>query len=235
MISNLFILASVASIPSIIGSSLWASSNDLFTLVGIYDFHWFVSVTSFAFSVLGYVCHTFSFVYEMIQNTNLIHLHLFTVSAIGGVYTLFWFVCSINLSVILKQCIDVKRTYQVLLDDNNHFLVDKYNYQCNGEIVSMTFSYVNFLIWLIIFYKSLIIWMTRYYSDNAVFPMQNMEAPTVEQSQQPTITQQTINVEQTQPIIEQAPEISSETVVIEGTSTQVTFADPIETHFEEKN
>ena len=219
MIANYFIGSSLTAIPSIVGAAVWSASNDIFTLVGIYDFHWFVSVTSFVFSIIGYALHTFSFIFEVIQQRNLIHLHVAAILLIGGLYTLFWFISAVNLSIILRQCMDIKKSYQHFLNDDLHLITDtyKYNYSCNGEIVSMTFSYVNFIVWSIILFKSAKVWYDRYVFDNATsIQMQNIEEQIPiqqEQSQvEPQIQQveQTIQVEISEPVVEQAAEIQEQ-------------------------
>ena len=203
MISNYFIGSSLTAISSIIGASIWAASNDIFTLVGIYDFHWFVSVTSFIFSIIAYSIHTFSFIFDAVQQPNLIHIHIVSILLIGGIYTLFWFISAVNLSIVLRECLDIKKTYQNFLNDDLHLITESYNYSCNGEIVSVIFSYVNYIVWSFILIKSSKIWYDRYVFDNiTAIQIQNIE------QQIPELQQ--VQVETANPVIGQFVEIQEQ-------------------------
>jgi len=145
MISNYFIVSGIASIGSIVGVSIW--SNSTFTLTSIYEFYWFVSITSLIFSIVGYLLHTFHFILEVIGSQNLIYIHLASILLFGVLYTLFWLSSAITLSQVVRQCSLVKNVF---------------DFNCDGEIVSMVFAYINFAIWGLILYKGTCVWLDRY-------------------------------------------------------------------------
>lgn len=216
MISNYFIASSLTAIPSIVGAGIWAASNDIFTLVGIYDFHWFVSVTSLLVSVIAYIIHTFSFVFDVIQQRNLIYIHIVSVLLIGGLYTLFWFISAVNISVVVRQCNDIKHTYSHFLNDDLKSVYNPYNYSCDGEIVSMIFSYVNFIIWAFILFKSSKTWYRIYVFNNTTtinmqnlehqFPLPQPQEQPQEQQQEPQEQQEQQEQPQEQPQEPQEPQ-----------------------------
>jgi hypothetical protein len=131
---------------SVVGASIWASSNDIFTLTSIYEFHWGVSVTSLVLSILFYSIHTFNFILDYVRiigNINLVYIHLPTITLLCALYMIFWISASISLSYTVTEC-------------------NYYELSCIGEIISMVFGYLNFFIWTIIFYIGFSKWASRY-------------------------------------------------------------------------
>lgn len=146
MISNLFITSTFFALMSVVGASIWASSNDIFTLTSIYEFHWGVSVTSLVLSILFYSIHTFNFILDYVRiigNINLVYIHLPTITLLCALYMIFWISASISLSYTVTEC-------------------NYYELSCIGEIISMVFGYLNFFIWTIIFYIGFSKWASRY-------------------------------------------------------------------------
>ena len=131
---------------SVVGASIWSSSNDIFTLTSTYDFHWFLSITSFILSISFYCIHTFNFIldyFRIIGNINLIYIHIPTITLLCVIYAIFWISTSIYLSYTVAQC-------------------NYYEFSCTGEIISMIFGYLNFFIWSVIFYIGFSKWVYRY-------------------------------------------------------------------------
>lgn len=131
---------------SIVGASIWTSSDDIFTLSSNYKFHWFLSITSFILSILFYCIHTFNFIldyFRIIGNVNLVYLHIPTITLLCVVYSIFWISTSIDLSYTVAEC-------------------TSYEFSCTGEIISMVFGYLNFFIWTVIFYIGFSKWISRY-------------------------------------------------------------------------
>jgi hypothetical protein len=169
MISNLFITSSFFALMSVVGASIWASSNDIFTLTSIYEFHWGVSVTSLVLSILFYSIHTFNFILDYVRiigNINLVYIHLPTITLLCALYMIFWISASISLSYTVTEC-------------------NYYELSCIGEIISMVFGYLNFFIWTIIFYIGFSKWASRYQNstDHNQINLETIEG----QSEQPEV------------------------------------------------
>jgi hypothetical protein len=169
MISNLFITSSFFALMSVVGASIWSSSNDIFTLTSIYEFHWGVSVTSLVLSILFYSIHTFNFILDYVRiigNINLVYIHLPTITLLCALYMIFWISASISLSYTVTEC-------------------NYYELSCIGEIISMVFGYLNFFIWTIIFYIGFSKWASRYQNstDHNQINLETIEG----QSEQPEV------------------------------------------------
>jgi len=154
---------------SVVGASIWASSNDIFTLTSIYEFHWGVSVTSLVLSILFYSIHTFNFILDYVRiigNINLVYIHLPTITLLCALYMIFWISASISLSYTVTEC-------------------NYYELSCIGEIISMVFGYLNFFIWTIIFYIGFSKWASRYQNstDHNQINLETIEG----QSEQPEV------------------------------------------------
>lgn len=128
MISKYFIASGIASIGSIVGISIWTNSNNIFTFSSIYEFYWFVSISSFILSILGYSFHTFNSFIQVVANVNLIHLHIISLTLFGLLYTLFWFSSGVALSQVVRHCSFINQVFNFATD-----------FTCDGEIISMTF------------------------------------------------------------------------------------------------
>ena len=169
MISNLFITSTFFALMSVVGASIWSSSNDIFTLTSIYEFHWGVSVTSLVLSILFYSIHTFNFILDYVRiigNINLVYIHLPTITLLCALYMIFWISASISLSYTVTEC-------------------NYYELSCIGEIISMVFGYLNFFIWTIIFYIGFSKWASRYQNstDHNQINLETIEG----QSEQPEV------------------------------------------------
>jgi len=154
---------------SVVGASIWSSSNDIFTLTSIYEFHWGVSVTSLVLSILFYSIHTFNFILDYVRiigNINLVYIHLPTITLLCALYMIFWISASISLSYTVTEC-------------------NYYELSCIGEIISMVFGYLNFFIWTIIFYIGFSKWASRYQNstDHNQINLETIEG----QSEQPEV------------------------------------------------
>ena len=86
LIRKFFIASIILSIGSIAGVSVWADSNDIFTLSDSYSFYWFVAITSLLFSLASYFTHTLKYIIRYTrQSTKLSNLHMYVVSIFGSI------------------------------------------------------------------------------------------------------------------------------------------------------
>ena len=142
LIRKLFIASIILSIGSIAGVSVWADSNDIFTLSNSYSFYWFVAITSLLFSLASYFIHTLKiFIDYTRQSIKLSNLHLYVVTFFGSIYTIFWLGASAGVTSNLRYCLVIKNNFN-------------FNYNCNGQIISTVFGFLNFILWSIICYYS---------------------------------------------------------------------------------
>jgi hypothetical protein len=145
LISNIFF-----SVCSVIGAIIWAVQDDIYTLTSIYGFYWFVSVFSFISSLLGYLFHTSSFM----RNED--NFFTNTIQKKGyGIYfmffysftmTLFWLCASASVTRVTRDCLYIKNKYSSIVD----YYYSKSEFTCNGEIITMTFGFVLFIVWSIV-------------------------------------------------------------------------------------
>jgi hypothetical protein len=145
LIANIFF-----SVCSVIGSIIWAVQDDIYTLTSIYGFYWFVSVFSFISSLLGYLFHTSSFM----RNEDGFFTN--TIQKKGyGIYfmffysftmTLFWLCASASVTRVTRDCLYIKNKYSSIVD----YYYSSSEFTCNGEIITMTFGFVLFIVWSIV-------------------------------------------------------------------------------------
>jgi|UniRef100_A0A6C0AL48 hypothetical protein len=157
LIRKFFIASIILSIGSIVGVSVWADSNDIFTLSDSYSFYWFVAITSLLFSLASYFTHTLKYIISYTrQSTKLSNLHMYAVSIFGSIYTIFWLGASASVASNLRYCLVIKNNYRY------------YNYNCNGQIISTVFGFLNFILWCILCYYSGSYWYYITYVKNDI-------------------------------------------------------------------
>lgn len=120
------------------GVGVWQSSNDIFTLSSSYGFYWFMSIATVIFGIIGCLV---SFV-EVIKNvfSNDIDEMALSMSLVGlsFVGSICWFATFVSIAVLCGDCVRFK-------DNRKQWYLD---YNCDGEIVSTTFSGALFLLWV---------------------------------------------------------------------------------------
>ena len=153
LIRKFFIASIILSIGSIAGVSVWADSNDIFTLSDSYSFYWFVAITSLLFSLASYFTHTIkSLILYTRQGTKLSNLHMYAVSIFGSIYIIFWLSASASVASNLRYCLVIKNNFRY--------------YNCNGQIISTVFGFSNFILWCVICYYSGTYWYYFYKKTN---------------------------------------------------------------------
>lgn len=136
------------SIGGIVGNSLWAASNNVFTLSSAYEFYWFVTVTSFLIGVGGMVYHSGKV--EIVESVRKNLVYVFIVVSV--LYPIFWLAASASVASHLRDCLYIKRKIgDVLYDDDYYFYGYKFNLECDGEIISTSFGFANFIVWVMVF------------------------------------------------------------------------------------
>jgi len=132
----------VFSLCGIIGSIIWALEDDIYTLTSIYGFYWFVAIFSLLSGLFGYVVHGTSLLDSFISN----EYGIYIMSFYSFMMTLFWLCASASVARVCKDCLFIKNKYSSLVD----YYYSKLNFTCNGEIVTMTFGFVLFILWCVI-------------------------------------------------------------------------------------
>lgn len=161
LIRKLFILSIIFSIGSIAGISVWADSNDIFTLSDSYVFYWFVAITSLLFSLALYSYHSIKMMIDYTkQNVKLSNLHMYVVTFLGGIYTIFWLGASSGVASNLRYCLVIRNNFRY----NNVF---NYFYNCSGQIISTFFGFLNFILWCVIVYYGSTCWYNIYKKESA--------------------------------------------------------------------
>jgi preprotein translocase subunit SecF len=100
------------------------------------------------------------------------------VTLFGVLYTLFWFSSGVALSQVVRHCSFINQVFNFETD-----------FTCDGEIISMTFAYINFIIWCIILWKGISVWSNRYDNNTLNIQLQNIESP-IEQHTQEQVQEQ---------------------------------------------
>jgi len=156
LIRKLFIASVILSIGSITGVSVWANSNNFSTLSSSYMFYWFVTLTSFLFSLGAYFSHSMKSIVDYTkQNIKLLNLHMYIVTFFGTIYIIFWLGASAGVTSDLRYCIYIKNNLRY----NYYF---NFDYTCYGEVISTFFGFCNFILWCIIVYYSGSYWYSNY-------------------------------------------------------------------------
>jgi hypothetical protein len=194
LIRKLFISSIILSIGSIAGVSVWADSNDVFTLSDSYVFYWFVAITSLLFSLSSYLVHTIkSLINYTRQSTKLSNLHMYVVTIFGSIYTIFWLGASAGVGSNLRYCLVL-----------NNFRYFNYSYKCNGEIISTFFGFSNFILWCVIFYYSACHWYNVYKKTNVINDIElqsNQELPSIPVTESILVTEELPSVPVTESIL----------------------------------
>lgn len=156
LIRKLFIASVILSIGSIAGVSVWANSNNISTLSSSYMFYWFVTLTSFLFSLGAYFSHSIKSIVDYTkQSIKLLNLHMYIVTFFGMIYTIFWLGASAGVTSDLRYCMYIKNNLRY----NYYF---NFDYTCYGEVISTFFGYCNFILWCIIVYYAGTYWYSEY-------------------------------------------------------------------------
>lgn len=141
----------VLSVLTLASVSVWAGSNDIYTSSSSYEFYWFTAVFTFLFGVTGCVYHKLPTVWKKILPSNLngtftLDQKIQVLAGLSVMLTLFWLSASASVASLLSDCLSLKKNLEYLdsLDSN---LEISYNYHCNGEIMSVTFGFVMFIVW----------------------------------------------------------------------------------------
>lgn len=133
------------SLGGIVGNSLWAASNDVYTLSSAYEFYWFVTVSSFLIGVGGVVYHS-----GQIKTLGNVKNNIFyTFIVISVLYPIFWLAASASVASHLRDCLYIKERLEKY-DDDFYFRGYRFNLKCDGEIVSTSFGFANFIVWVIV-------------------------------------------------------------------------------------
>jgi len=135
------------SIGGIVGNSLWAASNSIYTLSSAYEFYWFVTVSSFLIGVGGSVYH--SGVVKYSENVKQYLSYAFVVVSV--LYPIFWLAASASVASHLRDCLYIKNRLREY-DDDFYFWGYRFNVKCDGEIVSTSFGFANFIVWVYVLF-----------------------------------------------------------------------------------
>jgi hypothetical protein len=135
----------VFNIGALIGVSLWASTNDVYTLSNSYEFYWFVTIFSNIIGLVGYLYHLTPYIKKHIKSETQKYVG-YVMLAISVLNFVFWLSAASSVTVVLRSCIDSKQIFKkfrffTLLDDSTQELT------CNGQIISVVFGFLEFLLW----------------------------------------------------------------------------------------
>jgi hypothetical protein len=136
----------VFSLGGVIGSIIWSLEDDIYTLTAIYGFYWFVSIFSLVSGLFGYVFHATTFFKQKVFHFNLNEYGIYIMSFYSFLMTLFWLCASVTVSRVCKDCLYIKNKYSSIVD----YYYSNLAFTCNGEIVTMTFGFMLFILWCIV-------------------------------------------------------------------------------------
>jgi hypothetical protein len=120
----------VFSIGGIVGNSIWAASDNIYTLTSAYEFYWFVTVSSLLIGITGGVYHLD--ILKFSDNDRKILFYVFAV--ISVLYPIFWLAAAASVASHLRDCLNVKQRFGL-------------NLTCDGAIISTSFGFANFVVW----------------------------------------------------------------------------------------
>lgn len=137
----------VFSLCGLVGSIIWAIEDDIYTLTSIYGFYWFVSIFSLLSGLFGVLVHKTS----LFKNINFVPFNLneygiYIMSFYSFLMTLFWFCASVSVARVCSDCLFIKNKYSSVVN----YYYSKLSFNCNGEIITMTFGFVLFIVWSIV-------------------------------------------------------------------------------------
>jgi hypothetical protein len=124
----------VFSIGGIVGNSIWAASDNIYTLTSAYEFYWFVTVSSLLIGITGGVYHLG--ILKCSDNDRKMLFYVFAV--ISVLYPIFWLAAAASVASHLRDCLYVKQRFG---------LGFRLNLTCDGAIVSTSFGFANFIVW----------------------------------------------------------------------------------------
>lgn len=202
LIRKLFIVSIILSIGSIAGVSLWADSNDIFTLSDTYVFYWFVAITSLLISLALYSYHSIKMIINYTkQNVKLSNLHMYFVTFLGSIYTIFWLGASASVASNLRYCLVIRNNFRYNFFNNF--------YNCNGQIISTFFGFLNFILWSVIVYYGGTHWYNIYKKETVTSSdielELNYELPILPETS--TVSEELPSVPLTSTIVEELPSV----------------------------
>lgn len=152
---------------SLVGCTIWAQSNDIYTLGSAYGFYWFVSILSFVLNIMGYLYH-FNITKTMV-NDSVGENKKYIMFILSTIFVIFWLFASATVADYTHNCVYIKNTvYQY---DNLYSYINYGNINCNGEIITTTFGFANFFLWLTIFIFSIkVLFFTYQINDTTIIP-----------------------------------------------------------------
>lgn len=220
-VTSLAITNIVFNIGALVGISLWTSTNDIYTSTDSYEFYWFVTIISNIIGILGYFYHATPYIKKHIKpgNSNYVGYLMFIISIFNFV---FWLSAASSTTVVLRNCIELKQK----ISNFRFFTIfeeplSELNIVCNGEIISVVFGYLQFLLWSAILIAIIHKIITKYNESNIEnnIVIQDLEyvfepRPQIEQEQR--IEQQQVTEEQQIEVVEeQATEQEQQVEVVE--------------------
>jgi hypothetical protein len=184
-ISQFLIVNFILTIGAITGCAVWAWTDDLYTLGSGYNFYWFVSVLSLIVSVSGMLYH-FNYTRVQVNSVLPVDYRKYVMPILTVVMILFWLITSSVVADYTRGCLYIKNTigdiynyYESTIYESNihEFNIhESKNYKCYGEIITTTFGFANFLLWVCI---SIWLWV----SFQSQVPQPQIEQPQIEQPQ----------------------------------------------------
>ena len=131
----------ILGIGALAGAAVWQSSNDIFTLNSSYGFYWFMCLLTIILGVIGCIATVVPFVKNTLRKCDVdnvaLGISLVGVSFVGSVC---WLATFASIAKLCSDCVYIKDKYL-----QYYTLVHGHN--CNGQIVSTTFSGLLFLLW----------------------------------------------------------------------------------------
>jgi hypothetical protein len=220
------------SIGGIVGNSLWAASNSIYTLSSAYEFYWFVTVSSFLIGVGGSVYY--SGVVKYSENVKQYLSYAFVVVSV--LYPIFWLAASASVASHLRDCLYIKNKLREY-DDDFYFWGYRFNVQCDGEIVSTSFGFANFIVWvyvLFLFYPYIKrkFFSVQESSSNANVEMQQTNASTEDAEEVVNVEMQGTNASEAT-VVNASTEDAEEVVNVEMQETNASEATVVNASTEE--
>lgn len=158
-------LHTLFSLSSLVGISIWASSDDVYTLTSSYNFYWFLCILTLLVSGLSVVYYKFPNSWEYVTSNMDVGLtqdqKMYFMSGLSFILTIMWLAAAASVADVTKECLHFKKYWQSAFPDEDYPFYDRfsngyydltYNYKCHGEIVSTTFGFLLFSVWLAVSY-----------------------------------------------------------------------------------
>jgi hypothetical protein len=148
---------------------------------------------------------------------------------VSVLYPIFWLAASASVASHLRDCLYIKNKLREY-DDDFYFWGYRFNVQCDGEIVSTSFGFANFIVWVYVLFLFYPYIKRKFFSVQESSSNANVEMQETNASEATVVNASTEDAEEVVNVEMQETNASEATVVNASTEEDVVNIEMQETN-----